>query len=61
MPLCFLNIPTTTEKFFHRFWSEISRFHNFNACFSDLRRSADLWRSTPGPVRAWLQNFKRAN
>ena len=32
-PLCFLNIPTTIKKFFRRFWSEISRFHNFDACF----------------------------
>ena len=51
-PPCFPNIPTTIEKFFHRFWSEISRFHNFDACFSDFYRSADLGRSIPGTVLA---------
>ena len=51
-PPCFLNIPTTIKKFFRGFWSEISRFHNFDACFSDLYRSADLWLSIPGTVRA---------
>ena len=49
---CFPNIPTTIKNFFRGFWSEISRFHNFDACFSDLHRSADLWLSIPGTVRA---------
>ena len=59
-PPCFPNIPTTIEKFFRRFWSEISRFHNFNACFSDLHRSADLWRSIPGTVRARADDLRGA-
>ena len=51
-PPCFPNIPTTIKNFFRGFWSEISRFHNFDACFSDLYRSSDLGRSIPEPVRA---------
>ena len=51
-PPCFPNIPTTIENFFRGFWSEISRFHNFDACFSDLRWSADLVRYIPVHVRA---------
>ena len=51
-PPCLPNIPTTIKKFFCGFLSEISRFHNFDACFSDLYRSADLVRYIPVHVRA---------
>jgi hypothetical protein len=43
----------TIKKFFHRFWPEISRFHNFNACFliSTCRLIlGDLFRGLSGLV-----------